>query len=38
LQGAELSEIAEDTGRSERTVRRTLGQIRERLAKQLNND
>jgi RNA polymerase sigma factor (sigma-70 family) len=38
LQGAQLSEIAEDTGRSERTVRRTLCQIRERLAKQLNNE
>ena len=31
LQGAQLAEIAADTGRSERTVRRTLGQIRELL-------
>jgi RNA polymerase sigma factor (sigma-70 family) len=38
LQGAPLSEIAEDTGRSERTVRRALGQIRERLAKQLDDE
>ena len=38
MQGAQLSEIAEDTGRSERTVRRTLGQIRERLAKQLDDE
>ncbi len=32
LQGAQLSEIVEDTGRSERTIRRTLGQIRDILA------
>jgi RNA polymerase sigma factor (sigma-70 family) len=38
MQGAKLSEIAEDTGRSERTVRRTLGQIRELLARQLNDE
>jgi RNA polymerase sigma factor (sigma-70 family) len=33
LQGALLSEIVEDTGRSERTIRRTLGQIRDILSK-----
>jgi RNA polymerase sigma factor (sigma-70 family) len=38
MQGAQLSEIAEDTGRSERTVRRTLGQIRGLLAERLDND
>jgi len=38
LQGAQLSEIAEDTGRSERTVRRTLGQIREILAERRGDD
>jgi RNA polymerase sigma factor (sigma-70 family) len=32
LQGLQLSEIAEDTGRSERTVRRTLDQIRKLMA------
>jgi eukaryotic-like serine/threonine-protein kinase len=32
LQGAELSEIAQDTGRSERTVRRTLARVRELIA------
>jgi len=37
LQGAQLSEIADDTGRSERTVRRSLGQIRELLAKRLDD-
>jgi|SRR5579864_479487 len=37
MQGAQLSEIAEDTGRSERTVRRTLGQIRELLAERLDD-
>jgi RNA polymerase sigma factor (sigma-70 family) len=37
LQGAQLSEIAEETGRSERTVRRTLGRIREILAEQLGD-
>jgi RNA polymerase sigma factor (sigma-70 family) len=37
LQGAQLSEIAEDTGRSERTVRRTLAQIREQLAERLDD-
>lgn len=38
LQGVQLSEIAEDTGRSERTVRRTLGQIRDILAERLGDD
>jgi DNA-directed RNA polymerase specialized sigma24 family protein len=37
MQGAQLSEIAEDTGRSERTVRRTLGRIRELLAELLGD-
>jgi RNA polymerase sigma factor (sigma-70 family) len=37
LQGAQLSEIAEDTGRSERTIRRTLAQIRELLAERLGH-
>jgi DNA-binding CsgD family transcriptional regulator len=37
LQGARLSEIAEDTGRSERTIRRTLGQIRDLLAERLDD-
>jgi RNA polymerase sigma factor (sigma-70 family) len=37
LQGAQLSEIARDTGRSERTVRRMLGQIRDVLASRLND-
>jgi RNA polymerase sigma factor (sigma-70 family) len=37
LQGAQLSEIAEDTGRSERTVRRTLARIREQLAERLDD-
>lgn len=34
LQGANLSEIAADTGRSERTIRRALGRIRERVCEQ----
>jgi RNA polymerase sigma factor (sigma-70 family) len=38
LQGAQLSEIAEDTGRSERTIRRTLGEIRELLAERLDHE
>jgi RNA polymerase sigma factor (sigma-70 family) len=38
LQGAQLSEIAEDTGRSERTTRRTLAQIRGLLAGRLGDD
>jgi len=37
LQGAQLAEIAHDTGRSERTVRRTLAQIRELLAERLDD-
>jgi RNA polymerase sigma factor (sigma-70 family) len=37
LQGAQLSEIAQDTGRSERTVRRILGQVRELLAGRLDH-
>jgi len=37
LQGAQLSEIAQDTGRSERTVRRTLSQIRELLNGRLDH-
>jgi RNA polymerase sigma factor (sigma-70 family) len=37
LQGAQLSEIAQDAGRSERTVRRTLAFIRELLAERLND-
>ena len=37
LQGAQLSEIADETGRSERTVRRTLAQIRELLAMRLDD-
>jgi RNA polymerase sigma factor (sigma-70 family) len=37
LQSAQLSEIANDTGRSERTIRRTLVQIRELMAKRLEN-
>jgi RNA polymerase sigma factor (sigma-70 family) len=37
LQGAQLSEIAEDTGRSERTIRRTLGQIRDILSERLGD-
>ena len=37
LQGAQLSEIVEDTGRSDRTVRRTLGQIRELCAERLED-
>jgi tRNA A-37 threonylcarbamoyl transferase component Bud32/DNA-directed RNA polymerase specialized sigma24 family protein len=35
LQGAQLSEIATDTGRAERTIRRTLAQIRELMAGRL---
>ena len=38
LQGLQLSAIAEDTGRSERTVRRTLDQIRELMAERRDND
>lgn len=38
LQSAALSEIAMETGRSERTVRRALGHIRERLAERMKDD
>ena len=38
LQGHSLEEIAGDTGRSERTVRRALALIRERLAGRLDDD
>jgi len=37
LQGLRISEIAEDTGRSERSVRRSLAQIRDLLADRLND-
>jgi RNA polymerase sigma factor (sigma-70 family) len=37
LQGAQLSEIADDTGRSERTVRRTLDRIREILTGRMSD-
>ena len=37
LQGAQLAEIARDTARSERTVRRVLGQVRELLAGRLDH-
>jgi RNA polymerase sigma factor (sigma-70 family) len=37
LQGLQLSEIAEDTGRSERSVRRSLSQIRGLLAERLDD-
>jgi RNA polymerase sigma factor (sigma-70 family) len=37
LQGAQIAEIAQDTGRSERTVRRMLGEIRNLLAQRLDN-
>ena len=37
LQSAPLSEIVEDTGRSDRTVRRVLGRIRELLAGRLGH-
>jgi DNA-directed RNA polymerase specialized sigma24 family protein len=37
LQGAQLSEIAHDTGRSERTVRRILGKVRDLLAGRLDH-
>lgn len=35
LQGEPLAEIAADTGRSERTVRRTLAELRQMLARRL---
>jgi RNA polymerase sigma factor (sigma-70 family) len=37
LQGLQHSEIAEDTGRSERSVRRSLAQIRKFLAERLHD-
>ncbi|WP_422927853.1 ECF-type sigma factor [Singulisphaera sp. PoT] len=37
LQGLLISEIAEDTGRSERSVRRALAQIREALSARLDD-
>lgn len=37
LQGAQLSEIAEDTGRSERSARRALARIRELLMERLSD-
>lgn len=37
LQGLQISEIAEDTGRSERSVRRSLAQVRDLLADRLND-
>ncbi len=37
LRGVQLSGIAEDTGRSERTVRRMLGHIRELMARQFDH-
>jgi serine/threonine protein kinase len=38
LQGEELKAIAADTGKSERTVRRTLARVREKLAARLARD
>jgi RNA polymerase sigma factor (sigma-70 family) len=38
LQGEQLEAIAAETGRSERTIRRTLAQIRELLARGLERD
>jgi RNA polymerase sigma factor (sigma-70 family) len=38
MQGAPLLEIAADTGRSERSVRRKLAQIRQLLAKQFDDE
>lgn len=38
LQGAQVAEIAQDTGRSERTVRRILVSIREVMAQRANDD
>jgi DNA-directed RNA polymerase specialized sigma24 family protein len=37
LGGAQLSEISDDTGRSERTVRRILGQVRHLIMDRLDN-
>jgi DNA-directed RNA polymerase specialized sigma24 family protein len=38
LQGAQIAEIAEDTARSERSVRRALNEIRALLAKRLDHE
>jgi RNA polymerase sigma factor (sigma-70 family) len=38
LQGAQVAEIAKDTARSERTVRRALNSIREILSKRASDD
>ena len=38
LQGERIAEIAADTGRSERSVRRALGTIRRKLAQRLGAD
>lgn len=38
LQGAQLSEIATDTGRSERTIRRTLAEIRALMAGRFDDE
>ena len=38
LQGLQIAEIAEDTSRSERSVRRSLAQIRDLLADRFNDD
>jgi RNA polymerase sigma-70 factor (ECF subfamily) len=38
LQGLQIAAIAEDTGRAERSVRRTLARIRELLSEQLAHD
>jgi DNA-directed RNA polymerase specialized sigma24 family protein len=37
LQGRQLSEIADETGRSERSVRRSIAQIRELMTGRLND-
>jgi RNA polymerase sigma factor (sigma-70 family) len=38
LRGLQLAEIAEETGRSERSVRRSIAEVRKRLAERLNDD
>jgi RNA polymerase sigma factor (sigma-70 family) len=38
LQGAQLAEITRDTGRSDRTIRRTLAEIREILSGRLDDE
>ncbi len=37
LQGAQLADITRDTGRSERTIRRSLAQIRELIARRIDD-